>query len=435
MLIIITGPRGAGKSTIEDYLARQKGFRVLQFVEGGDKSLENENTPVGGDPVSGDTQPSTPIETERNEYLDGRGSSRRLGKTDSLASTSTIASVATTASSGSQPQVQALQMYSLPYMLDYVTRNWQTDFVTMKLDGTRPEVLAEFARRPFCAILHVDAPIMVRWERTRQKSRKNKESVPKLEEFIEEHDQLVFGAQPLSAPAPARDPTLFYENAPLPPLPVALPPASPAPLRIKTFVTLNPSLNASSHLVTLRVSNSFKTKQALYDHLDRLDIVRPDRLRPTWDDYFMTLAELAARRSNCMKRRVGAILVRGRRIVATGYNGTARGLKNCNEGGCNACNLRRIPGEEKLNECICLHAEENALLEAGRDRVSGWGDEATTLYCNTCPCLRCSVKIVQTGVKEVVYNHSYKVDEASAKLFEEAGVVLRRHTPPPSVHQ
>lgn len=221
---------------------------------------------------------------------------------------------------------------------------------------------------------------------------------------------------------------MFYENAPLPPLPIALPPASSAPLRIKPAAALNPSLNASSHLVTLRIANAFQTKQALYAHLNGLDIVRPDRLRPTWDDYFMTLAELAARRSNCMKRRVGAILVRGRRIVATGcvrpgsrlrcgahswvprrYNGTARGLANCNEGGCNACNLRRVPGEEKLNECICLHAEENALLEAGRDRVSGWGDEATTLYCNTCPCLRCSVKIVQTGVREVVYNHSYKV--------------------------
>lgn len=86
------------------------------------------------------------------------------------------------------------------------------------------------------------------------------------------------------------------------------------------------------------------------------------------------------------------------------YNGTARGLANCKDGGCAACNLRRIAGEEKLNECICLHAEENALLEAGRDRVFG-----SILYCNTCPCLRCSVKIIQTGVKEVVYNFSYKV--------------------------
>ena len=94
------------------------------------------------------------------------------------------------------------------------------------------------------------------------------------------------------------------------------------------------------------------------------------------------------------------------------YNGTAKGLTNCSDGGCAACNLRSVPGNEKLNECICLHAEENALLEAGRDRIEG-----STLYCNTCPCLRCSVKIVQTGVKEVVYNHSYKVYVPRASSF------------------
>jgi len=138
----------------------------------------------------------------------------------------------------------------------------------------------------------------------------------------------------------------------------------------------------------------------------------------------MTLASLASHRSNCMKRRVGAILVRNNRIVATGYNGTPRGLLNCNEGGCAHCN-----GTSQANgvplECVCLHAEENALLEAGRDRV---GDEAV-LYCNTCPCLKCTIKIIQTGVKKVVYNLSYKVDDASARLFNQAGVELRRHDP------
>ncbi|EED79358.1 predicted protein [Postia placenta Mad-698-R] len=136
----------------------------------------------------------------------------------------------------------------------------------------------------------------------------------------------------------------------------------------------------------------------------------------------MQLAELASERSNCMKRRVGAILVRNKRILATGYNGTPRGLTNCNEGGCTRCNS----GKEASDECVCLHAEENALLEAGRERV---GDGAV-LYCNTCPCLKCTIKIIQTGVKEVVYNLSYKVDDSSAALFSEAGVVLRRHSMP-----
>ncbi len=121
-----------------------------------------------------------------------------------------------------------------------------------------------------------------------------------------------------------------------------------------------------------------------------------------------------------MKRRVGAILVRQNRILATGYNGTPRGLANCNAGGCSHCNYT---DKSNLisNECLCLHAEENALLEAGRERVGA----DCVLYCNTyvhrfrtapssdlfysCPCLKCTIKIIQTGVKTVVYNLAYKV--------------------------
>ncbi|KAG8962936.1 Deoxycytidine monophosphate (dCMP) deaminase [Tulasnella sp. 419] len=100
-------------------------------------------------------------------------------------------------------------------------------------------------------------------------------------------------------------------------------------------------------------------------------------------------------------------------------------MTNCNEGGCSRCNGQARSGVA-LDECLCLHAEENALLEAGRERI---GDGAV-LYCNTCPCLRCSVKIVQTGVKVVVYNFAYSMDSASARVFQEAGVELRQHTPP-----
>lgn len=79
-----------------------------------------------------------------------------------------------------------------------------------------------------------------------------------------------------------------------------------------------------------------------------------------------------------------------------------------------------------MSNCLCLHAEENALLEAGRERVGG----DAVLYCNTCPCLLCSVKIVQCGVREVVYNQSYSMDEASAKVLREGGVVLRQFVLP-----
>lgn len=207
-------------------------------------------------------------------------------------------------------------------------------------------------------------------------------------------------------------------------------------------------------------------------------------LRPSWDTYFMLLASLASLRSNCMKRRVGAVLVRDKRVVSTGYNGTPRGVRNCGEGGCGRCNshgdgwgeegppdaprpvglaganemaapapamqrnMSRVG--EALDECLCLHAEENALLEAGRERVSGGGTEGAVLYCNTCvhlaipahgvrnahaltsrppcscPCLRCTVKIVQCGVKEVIYSLSYSMDASSRRVMEEAGIVLRQ---------
>ena len=139
------------------------------------------------------------------------------------------------------------------------------------------------------------------------------------------------------------------------------------------------------------------------------------------------------------------------------YNGTPRNLRNCNEGGCRRCNSG-VPSGQALDECLCLHAEENALLEAGRERM-GIG---AVLYCNTCvfgtlrfhsslnwyrcPCLGCAIKIVQTGVKEVVYNLSYKVfvclfslmlvqltlprDDRTAAIFNEAGVTFRQHSPP-----
>ena len=128
------------------------------------------------------------------------------------------------------------------------------------------------------------------------------------------------------------------------------------------------------------------------------------------------------------------------------YNGTARGLRNCNEGGCPRCNSGSSSGHG-LDQCVCLHAEENALLEAGSERLG----ENAVLYCNTCPCLVCSVKIIQSGVKVVVYHLGYKMyvrprfffhlpsalltfgenrDEATGALFREAGVTIRRHAPP-----
>ncbi|KAJ3849663.1 cytidine deaminase-like protein [Lentinula lateritia] len=255
-------------------------------------------------------------------------------------------------------------------VLHYVTRNWRSNFVTTDL-RTR-EVIEMFIKRPFFMLLSFDGPLLERYRRSN--------SSISLQAFAAEDDQQRFGKS-------------------------------------------GSSLNGMADLVNVRVVNDFASVSALYAHIGSLDLFNPLHLRPNWDMYFMTLASLASQRSNCMKRRVGAILVRDKRIVSTGYNGTPRGVRNCNEGGCIRCNS----GSEAIGnneECVCLHAEENALLEAGRDRV-GKG----TLYCNTCPCLKCTIKIIQTGVECVVYNLCYKVDAASAKLFAEAGVKLRRFDP------
>ena len=129
---------------------------------------------------------------------------------------------------------------------------------------------------------------------------------------------------------------------------------------------------------TIRLLNPTGSITTLHTKLQEVNLVNEERLRPSWDAYFMQLASLAAQRSNCMKRRVGAVLVREKRVISTGYNGTPRGLANCNEGGCRRCNSGDGSGIG-LNVCLCLHAEENALLEAGRERVGG----SAVLYCDT----------------------------------------------------
>src|SRR5690606_2655831 len=150
---------------------------------------------------------------------------------------------------------------------------------------------------------------------------------------------------------------------------------------------------------TLRLVNPSNNLSTLHSHLSALNLIDPSRLRPSWDAYFMQLASLAARRSNCMKRRVGCVLVREGRVIATGYNGVARGMRNCNDGGCPRCNGKLgLESGAGLQTCLCLHAEENALLEAGRERVGN----TAILYCDTCPCLTCAIKIVQVGIKEVI---------------------------------
>ncbi|POY72418.1 putative dCMP deaminase [Rhodotorula taiwanensis] len=358
--------------------------------------------------------------------------------------------------------------------LDHATRTWRRNFVTTDLVSKAK--LVEFAKRPASQEGH---------------------SPPSLEDFVERDDLLYHGALPLAATlgdratdaetllsqldlkAQTLGPTTPSKQR-LSPSSEAPPSPSPSPARQITPIP-SPELSRTGPAPTLpddrdRIPTADSTLSAVLP-LAHLTLPNPyptlgpflssfslatlaELLRPSWDTYFMLLASLASLRSNCMKRRVGAVLVRDKRVVSTGYNGTPRGVRNCGEGGCGRCNshgdgwgeegppdaprpvglaganemaapapamqrnMSRVG--EALDECLCLHAEENALLEAGRERVSGGGTEGAVLYCNTCPCLRCTVKIVQCGVKEVIYSLSYSMDASSRRVMEEAGIVLRQ---------
>jgi len=116
-------------------------------------------------------------------------------------------------------------------------------------------------------------------------------------------------------------------------------------------------------------------------------------------------------------------LVRDRRIISTGYNGTPRGVANCFEGGCPRC-AGDSPSGSNLGECICSHAEENAIVQAAYHGISVRG---ATLYCTNSPCLMCAKMIINAGIVEVVYEDDYHFSEQAGRLLQEAGVLFRRY--------
>lgn len=146
--------------------------------------------------------------------------------------------------------------------------------------------------------------------------------------------------------------------------------------------------------------------------------------RPDWDEYFMRIAQIVALRSNCMKRKVAAVVVKDRRIIATGYNGTPRGVKNCNEGGCPRCNNLADSGT-RLDECLCSHAEENSIVQAAYHGISVRG---ATLYSTCSPCLICTKMIINAGIRRVVFNLDYPLHGTARQLLVEASVELHQQT-------
>lgn len=139
--------------------------------------------------------------------------------------------------------------------------------------------------------------------------------------------------------------------------------------------------------------------------------------RPDWDEYFMAIAHVVATRSSCNRRQVAAVIVKDNRIISTGYNGTPRGIKNCNEGGCRRCNSD-VPSGKSLDECLCSHAEENAITQAAYHGISVKG---ATLYTTYSPCLMCAKMIINSGIAKVIYNEPYATSNGISLLIQ-AGI-------------
>jgi len=227
--------------------------------------------------------------------------------------------------------------------------------------------------------LHVDAPIAARYERVR--ARADARVPATLQEFILQEEQEM-----------------------------SSPDANVQQLR------------ACFELADERLSNEGSLED-LHSRVDKL-VLRwsSNTRRPDWDEYFMRIAGIVALRSNCMKRKVAELIVKDRRIISTGYNGTPRGVRNCNEGGCPRCNSM-APSGTRLEECFCSHGEENAIVQAAYHGISL---KDSTLYSTYAPCLICTKMIINAGIHEVVYNLDYPLNENALRLLQEAGVRVRQ---------
>ncbi|KAI9004049.1 cytidine deaminase-like protein [Gaertneriomyces semiglobifer] len=380
MLIGITGPSCSGKHCVAEYLVSRHNFVELviqRSANDGFKADRSSSSSLSSSPSS-------------NEYL--------------------------------KPTQGPIHFQTVDDVLEFVTDTWSRNFV---LIITRPAEWFVLNKRPFALLVAVDAPVGLRFRRWRRDGRGEDP-----ERFMDLDGRRMFShddSEPVTTVCETEEDIQIDE---------AVCALSRTTISTVTTLTTTTTMNgstvsastASTNLYGLmksaqvHVTNSDDSLSALYSTLDSLELTNIERLRPSWDAYFMELCDLAAKRSNCMKRRVGCILVKDRRVISTGYNGTPRGVPNCSEGGCPRCNSNSRCGTG-LDVCLCLHAEENALLEAGRERVDS-GE--VILYCNTCPCLGCAKKIVQVGVKQVVYSQAYGMDGMTADLFKTAGVKLRQ---------
>lgn len=144
--------------------------------------------------------------------------------------------------------------------------------------------------------------------------------------------------------------------------------------------------------------------------------------RPSYDEYFMKMAYLAASRSTCIRRQVGAVLVKEKHVLSTGYNGPPKGMKHCDETGCLRETLQ-VPSGERHEICRGLHAEQNAIIQAA---VFGVSIKDSVIYITNTPCVVCAKMLINAGVKEIIYDGEYP-DSLAMEMLEESQIKLRRY--------
>lgn len=140
-------------------------------------------------------------------------------------------------------------------------------------------------------------------------------------------------------------------------------------------------------------------------------------MRPSWDEYFIEIVNVVKKRSTCCRRRVGALIVKDKKILSTGYNGAPTGIKHCEEVGCLRDKMG-IPSGQRHELCRGLHAEQNAIVHAAHSGVSIAG---STIYVTNQPCILCAKMIINAGIERIVYEEGYP-DELAMELLNEAGV-------------
>lgn len=148
--------------------------------------------------------------------------------------------------------------------------------------------------------------------------------------------------------------------------------------------------------------------------------MRDSTSRPSWDEYFMRIAEQVATRSTCLRRHVGAVIVREKRILSTGYNGAPRGLKHCGEVGC-LRESRGVVSGENQEVCRGLHAEQNTVIQAA---LYGVSIDSSSLYSTHKPCVACAKILINAGISDIAYAEGYP-DALADEVFAEAGTVVR----------